>query len=238
MKTTDTTFKTNYLQNNPNAPNQQAIAAEDENSDSISQRDTENSDIFDNFSLCQKFGQANIEKGIFLLIIITLISGVILYYNMKNLKTIYIKLLSISSIIDLLLLLIYCFLRIKFSADQWFNPFPILLFNYSDYAILFNFGFKIAIFVLSFFYSKTLLLLLLSAFKFLLELYFLLNCVKFLVFCPGYKTFQECCDCIIGKLKKSFNCCENEHDGNEYKRLDESTIYDMNYGNENELQFI
>ena len=236
MRTTDTTFKTNYIQNNPNSPNQQA-AVENENSDSISQRDTDNSDIFDNFSLCQKFGQSNIEKGIFLLIIITFVSGVILHYNLKILKSIYIKLLSISSIIDLLLLLVYCFLRIKFSADQWFNPFPILLFNYSDYVIILNFGLKIAIFVLSFFYTKSLLLLLLSAFKFLLELYFLLSCVKFLVFCPGYKTFQECCDCIVGKIKKSFNCCENEHEGNEYRRIDESTNYDINYGNENEIQF-
>ena len=236
MRTTDTTFKTNYIQNNPNSPNQQAVV-ENDNSDSISQRDTENSDIFDNFSLCQKFGQSNIEKGIFLLIIITLVSGVILHYNLKILKSVYIKLLSISSIIDLLLLLVYCFLRIKFSAEQWFNPFPILLFNYSDYVIILNFGLKIAIFVLSFFYTKSLLLLLLSAFKFLLELYFFLSCVKFLVFCPGYKTFQECCDCIIGMIKKSFNCCENEHEGNEYRRIDESTNYDINYGNENEIQF-
>ena len=236
MKTTDTTFKTNYLQNNPIAKNKHTIA-EDENSDSISQRDTENSNIFDNFTLCQKYGQSNIEKAIFLIIAISLISGLILYYNLKIKKTIYIKMLCIASIIDLLLLLFYCFLRIKFSSDQWFNSFPVQLFSCIDYILLLNFALKIAIFILSFFYLKTLLLLLLSSFKFLLELYFVMNCVKIIIFCPGYKTFQEYFECAIGGIKYILSCCENEHDGKDYIKVPEDTTnYDIISGTE--LQFI
>ena len=228
MKTTDTTFKTNYL--NTLALNQQGTT-ENENSDSISQRESANSHIFDNFNLCQKYGQSNIEKAILLLLSITLISGIILYYNINIMKTIFIKLLCIASIIDLLLLLFYCFLRIKFSSDQWFNLFPAQIDSYSDYIILMQFVLKVVVFVLSFFYLTTLTILLLCSFKFLLELYFLMNCVKMLIFCPGYSTFQEYFEKTIGCLK-----CENEHD-NDYKKVnDDTSNYDVISGNELEFE--
>ena len=241
MKTNDTTFKTNYLHNSNRSTNNLQLAIEEENSDSISQRDTENSDIFDNFALCQKYGQSNIEKAIILLISITLISGLILYYNIKIIKSYFIKILCSSSIIDLLLLLFYCFLRIKFSSNDWFNSFPIQLYNCIDYILIMNFIIKIIAFIMSFFYQKTLGLLFLFSFKFLLELYFLMSCVKILIFCPGYKTFEEYFERAIGWIKYLLFCCENEHepevnDLNDYRKLIENTTnYEEISGNA--LQF-
>ena len=112
MKTTDTSFKTNHVHNSMRRMNNHHSTLEEENYDSISQRDTENSDIFDNFKLCQRYGQANIEKGILLLISILLITGLILYYNVKIMKHYLIKMIYASSIVDLLLLIIFAFLRI------------------------------------------------------------------------------------------------------------------------------
>ena len=239
MKTNDTTFKTNYANNIPHIIDNQNIGIDDENSDSISQRDTENSDIFDNYAISQKYGQSNIEKAIFLLIIITLISGLILYYNLKIIKSYFIKLLCISSIIDLLLLLVYSFLRIKFSSGQWFNSFPIQLYNCTDYVIIINFFLKLASFILSFFYKKNIGTFILICFKFLLELYFLISCVKIFIFFPGFKIFEEYFKKSIGWVKYLLICCENEHEpeGNDYKKIyEDTTIYEEYSGNE--LQFI
>ena len=150
MKTTDTSFKTNHIHNSMHQMNNHHSTLEEENYDSISQRDTENSDIFDNFKLCQRYGQANIEKGILLLISILLITGLALYYNIKIIKPYLTKIIYASSIVDLLLLIIFTFLRYKFSNEEWFNSFPIRFYSYIDYIILLNSILKIVIFILSF----------------------------------------------------------------------------------------
>ena len=233
MRTNDTTYENNA----PHILHNQNIGLEEENSDSISQRDGEKSGIFDNFALCQKYGQSNIEKAIFLLISIILISGLILYYNLKILKSLFIKLLCIGAIIDLLLLLFYCFLRIKFSSDEWFNSFPVLWDNYMEYIIIINFILKLVTFILSFFYNKSFGSLILICFKFLLDFYFLMSCVKRLIFCPGFKIFEEYIERGIGCIKTLLICCnEHETEGNEYKKVyGESSNYDAIMGNE--IQF-
>ena len=157
MKTTDTSFKTNQIHNSLQIlNNNHNTTLEEENYDSISQRDTENSDIFDNFALCQRYGQSNIEKAIILLLSISLISGLILYYNIKKMKPFFIKILYASSIVDILLLIFYCFLRYKFNSEQWYNSFPIKFYNCIDYIIIINFIFKSMIFIMSFLFKKTL----------------------------------------------------------------------------------
>jgi hypothetical protein len=234
MKTNDTTFKTNYIHQ---GIDNHHMAIEDENSSatSLSQRDTENSEIFDNFTVCQRYGQSNIEKAIFLLISIILISGIILYYNIKIMKPYLIKILCGTSIVDLLLLLFYCFLRIKFNSDELFNSIPIRFFNCIDHIIILNFIAKVVLFALSFFYRKTLGILILFSSKFLLEFYLMMSCVKILMFCPGYKTLEEFFEKTIGWLKYLLICCDNEHEQelNDYKKVnDDTTAFDLNSGNE------
>ena len=232
MRTNDTT----YANNGPHILQNQNIGIDEDNSDSISQRDEEKSGIIDNYTMCQKYGQSGIEKAIFLLISIILISGLILYYNLKIIKSLFIKLLCIAAIIDLLLLLFYCYLRIKLSSDEWFNSFPIQLDNYMEYAIIINFLLKLATFIVSFFYKKTYGSLILICFKFLLDFYFLMSCVKRLGFCPKFKTFEECIERAIGSIKNLLICCnEHETEGNEYKKIYEESNYDTMWGNE--IQF-
>ena len=243
MKTTDTSFKTNHIHNSIHQMNNQQTTLEEENYDSISQRDTENSDIFDNFKLCQRYGQSNIEKGLLLLISIILITGLILYYNIKIMKSYLIKIIYASSIVDMLLLLIFIFLRFKFSNEEWFNSFPIRFYSYIDYIIILNTIFKTVIFILSFLYQKSLGSLGLILIKFLLELYFFVSCVKILIFCPGHKILEEFFEKAVGWIKYLLICCENDHeqDAGDYKRLyDDSTNFDMiNPNSQNgEIQFI
>ena len=227
MRTNDTT---NY-QNMPHLTMNQ----EYENSDSISQRDTENSDIFDNFTLCQKYGQSNIEKAILLLLSISIISGLILYYNIKLMKSYFIRILCVSSIIDLLLLLLYCFLRIKFNSEEWFNSFPIRLFNCIDYIIILNFIIKVAIFIMSFFYKQSIGSFILFCFKFILELYLLMSCVKILIFFPGYKNCEEIFEKAIGWIKYLLICSENDND---YKKVNGESSNTSNWEeiSDNQLQ--
>ena len=239
MRTNDTTFKTNYLHNSRHTSNNPHSTLEEENSDSISQRDTDNTNIFDNFTLSKKYGQSNIERAIILLILIILFSGLILYNNIKLIKTYFIKICFIASIIDVLLLIFYLFLRIKFSPDEWFNSFPIQFFNYMDYILIINFILKIIVFILSFFYQKTLGSLVLFFIKFLLDLYLFISCVKILIFIPGFKTFEEYFEKTINSIKSFLTCGENEHEQEiyDYKKLnDDTSNYDVIAGNE--LQFI
>ncbi len=243
MKTTDTSFKTNHIHHSMHQMNNQHSTLEEENYDSISQRDTENSDIFDNFKLCQRYGQSNIEKALFLLISILLITGLILYYNIKIMKPYLTKIIYASSTVDLLLLIFFIFLRYKFNFEEWFNSFPVRFYSYIDYIILLNSILKIVIFILSFLCQKSLGSLGLFLCKFLLELYLLVSCVKILIFCPGYKAFDEFFEKAIGWIKYLLVCCESEHeqDVGDYKRLyDDSTNFDMINPNSNngEIQFI
>ena len=243
MKTTDTSFKTNHIHNSMHQMNNRHSTLEEENYDSISQRDTENSDIFDNFKLCQRYGQSNIEKALLLLISILLITGLILYYNVRITKHYLLKMIYASSIVDLLLLIIFAFLRFKFSNEEWFNSFPIRFYSYIDYIILFNSILKIVLFILSFMHQKSLGSLTLILCKFLLELYLLVSCVKILIFCPGYKALEEFFEKAVGWIKYLLICCENEHeqDAGDYKRLyDDSTNFDIiNPNSQNgEIQFI
>ena len=151
------------------------------------------------------------------------------------LKPYLIKLICITSIIDLLLLLFYCFLRIKFNSDEWLDSFPIRFFNCTDFIIIINFIVKTVQFIMSFFYQKTLGSLVLFSSKYLLELYLVMSCVKILVFCPGYKTFEEYFERAIGWVKYLLICCENEHeqDLNDYKKVnDDTSFFEFNSGNE------
>ena len=240
MKIIDTSFKTNHIHNSlQTLNNNHNTILEEENYDSISQRDTENSDIFDNFTICQKYGQSNIEKAILLLLAISLISGLILYYNIKIMKPYFIKILSGTSIVDLLLLIFYCFLRYKFNTEQWYNSFPISLYNFIDYIIIINFILKAMLFILSFLYKKSLGSLILFCLKFLIELYLLISCVKILIFCPGYKTFEEYSEKSIAWIKYLLICCENEHEQDvaDYKRLyDDTTNFEIN--SSDQIQYI
>ena len=197
MRTNDTTFRTNYAQNNSfhsfNNHNDVMIF-EHENYDSMS-REGVDTDNFDNYDLCQKFGQPNIEKTILLLVLIILFSGFILYYYWNLFKLYYIKLLLISSSIDLLLLLFYCSLRIKFNVNEWINSFPVQFYYFLDYIIIINC---------------------------ILKLYLLVSSVKLMIFCPGYKSFALCFEAGVGGIKNLLNCCEGQAD-REYNRVSDDS---------------
>ena len=48
------------------------------------------------------------------------------------------------------------------------------------------------------------------SFKFLLELYLLLSCVKFMIFCPGYKTCEGWFEYGLGGIKYLFFGINNQ----------------------------
>jgi len=224
MRTNDTTFRTNYAQNNSfhsfNNHND-VMVFEHENYDSMS-REGVDTDNFDNYDLCQKFGQPNIEKTILLLVLIILFSGFILYYYWNLFKLYYIKLLLISSSIDLLLLLFYCSLRIKFNVNEWINSFPVQFYYFLDYIIIINCILKTIIFIIYFFFKIGLSSIFLFSTKYLLELYLLVSSVKLMIFCPGYKSFASCFEAGVGGIKNLLNCCEGQAD-REYNRVSDDS---------------
>ena len=177
MRTTDTSMKTADFHNNNTFHNIPAVninSMAEENNNINNERDNENADIFDNFSLCQKYGQANIEKAIILLFIILSLTVFILYYYWKLLRLYYIRLILVSASIDVLLLLFYCALRLKFNSNNWFNSFPIAFFNFLDYIIIINFILKVIVLVIFFLHKISLGSIFIFSFKFLLELYLLI----------------------------------------------------------------
>ena len=172
MITSDTTFRTNYMQNASHQYNNDNNEMEFvfDNVESISPRDMNNNDNFDNKVLCQKYGQKNIEKAILLLALIILCSVAILYYYWKFFKLYYIRLLLITSSVDVILLLFYCALRLTFNSNDWINSFPSQFYIFMDYIIIINFISKLIIFIIYFFYRITLGSIFLFSGKFLLEL--------------------------------------------------------------------
>ena len=156
MRTNDTSLRTNYMQEVFHSfNNNNDVVYENDNYDSLSQRDTGETDNFNNYELCQKFGQPYIENAILLLILIILFSGFILYYYWNSFRLYYIRLLLISSSVDLLLFLFYCSLRIKFNTNNWINSFPVQFHNFLDYIIIINFILKTVIFIMYFFFQNS-----------------------------------------------------------------------------------
>ena len=149
MRTTDTTYKTNYGQNGSYQYDE--IEFDVENYESLSQKETSSTDNIDNFILSQIFGQNSLEKAILLLTLIILFSVAILYYYWNFFKLYLIKLLLISSSVDLVLLLFFCALRLKFNSNDWINSFPNQFYNFLDFIIIINFLLKFIIFILYFF---------------------------------------------------------------------------------------
>ena len=225
MRTNDTSLRTNYLQaynSFHSFNNNNDVVFENENYDSLSQRDTGETDNFNNYELCQKFGQPSIENTILLLILIILFSGFILYYYWNFFRIYYIRLLLISSSVDLILFLFYCALRLKINSNDWINTFPVQFHNFLDYVIIINFILKTVIFVMYFFFKIPLSSLFLFSGKYLLELYLLISCTKYMIFCPGYKSFSGCFEIGVGLIKNMLNCCEGQVD-REYNRISEDS---------------
>ncbi len=225
MRTSDTSIRTAYMHNNNTFHNFQGNEVNSiggENNDIANQKNDENADIFDNFSLCQKYGQANIEKAILLLILIISITGFILYYYWKLLKLYYIKILLVAVSIDIILLFFYCYLRLKFNSNDWVNSFPTEFYNFIDYIITINFILKVLALVIFFFHKISLGSIFIFSFKFLLELYLLISCTKYMIFCPGYKSFSGCFEIGVGLIKNMLNCCEGQVD-REYNRISEDS---------------
>ena len=72
----------------------------------------------------------------------------------------------------------------------------------------------------------------------MLELYLLKSCVRIIIFCPGYRTFEEIFEKAIGWIKYLLICCENDND---YKKVNVSTStnttnWDQN--SDNQLQML
>lgn len=226
MHTRDTTFKTNYMQNDSGDSHDD----NDENrinfeNDPLIQQEANINDNFDNFLLCQKYGQPNIEKAILLLILIILFAVAILYYYWNYFKLYYIRLLLVSSSVDLLLLLFFCALRIKFNSNEWISSFPIQFYNFMDYVLIINFLLKLVIFILYFFFKITLSSIFLFSGKFLLELYLLLSCVKLIIFCPGYKSCLGIFEIAVGWIQFMLFCCESQEEKGFNRLSDDSSDY-------------
>jgi len=225
MRTSDTSIRTAYMHNNNTFHNFQGNEVNSiggEKNDIANQKNDENADIFDNFSLCQKYGQANIEKAILLLILIISITGFILYYYWKLLKLYYIKILLVAVSIDIILLFFYCYLRLKFNSNDWVNSFPTEFYNFIDYIITINFILKVVALVIFFFHKISLGSIFIFSFKFLLELYLLISCAKFMIFCPGYKSCEGFFEYCLGNIRYlCFN--SNNQTFDEYRQLSDDS---------------
>ena len=234
MKSSDSSF------NDYDFPKTQDMIKKNNNTESeddnysISQTNTETSYNFDNYTLSQKYGQSNIEKGIIILLIITFLSGIIIHNNINKINRYFIYAIYISTGIDIFIILIYCFFLLKFNSEQWFNAFPIHFYYSIDYIISINFIIKFIIFCISLFFKITISSLLLFFIKLFLDIGLLMTCVKLIIFCPGYKICEEYFELIIEFMKYSMICCEKEHEEVlEYKQLyDDTTYYDIKISNE------
>lgn len=184
---------------------------------------------FDNSAISLSYGQYNVEKCLFVLSAIILITAFLIYnyYTFFN-NVIYVVLVS-GGILDVIAIFMYLYFLAKLKSEQIFNRIPMGAMNMSDILISLNFIVKIVLLIMilcnySIFGITAIILFIL---KFLAEFYFTLISVKFLMLCPCSVYIQEASEKLWTNIKYYLFCCEVEEPENpDYTKIEDvESIY-------------
>ena len=154
--------------------------------------EADNSDNYflNNSDICNKYGQTNIENGLYCLIIISVLSGLIMYLYQNQLKSKMTYLIISSLIFDILLIFFYIYMRTRFHSNETNDIIPKKAIGINDISLILNFIFKVFLLVLAMIKYISLGFIILFIVKFLLEFYFFMTCAKLLIFCPLFSTLE------------------------------------------------
>jgi hypothetical protein len=184
-----------------------------------------NANFHNNSNICYRFGQANIEKALFVLITQMILTALLIYIYIYELEKPIIYLFLISAGMDMILMTVFIYFVMKFRQDDIFSTFSRSLSNFVDVVNSINLLIKLMNYTALFFLVEELKFLFCFWFtlKFLVEIYFGLITVKMFVFC-------SCTIWLNEKLSKLFKwiqfyvfCCdvEDKEEGKEPEKCEE-----------------
>jgi hypothetical protein len=181
---------------------------------------------FDNYEISLSYGQANIEKCLIVILMCLTFSATLIYKYFFDLHETILYIFIGSCFVDLIVTLFYLYFLFKLKAAQIFNNVPIGALDFNDLLILVNFITKIILFIFFCLHYTYIGLtgIALFTFKLLLDIYYTLISVKFLMLCPCSIYVQEITNKIWLNIKYYVCCCDVEQiepDNHEYTKIEE-----------------
>ena len=184
--------------------------------------DSNDNYFLNNSDICNKYGQTNIESGLYSLIIISLLSGLILYLYQNQLKLKLTYLIISSLLFDIILILFYIYMRSRFHSNETNDIIPKKAIGINDFFLILNFILKVFLLVIAMIKYISLGFITLFLFKFLLEFYFFMTCAKILIFCPVFSTMEGFVLKISNRLSEFLDGNKTSfQDENRYNALEE-----------------
>jgi hypothetical protein len=167
---------------------------------------------FDNYDISSSYGQANIEKCLFVIFLIVLYSALLIYCYYLDIHETIMYFFIFTTGVDICISFFYIYFLIKLKSGQIFNHVPLTALDCSDILILINFLVKTFLFVFFclHYFIIGLLGIALFSLKFLIDIYFILISVKFLMMCACSLYVQEKLNVIWVNVKYYVCCCEVE----------------------------
>jgi hypothetical protein len=181
---------------------------------------------FDNYEISLSYGQANIEKCLIVILLCLTLSASLVYKYFFDLHTTILYIFIGSCFIDFIVTCLYLYFLFRLKSEQIFNQVPIGALDFSDLLILVNFIIKTTLFVFFCLHYTYIGLtgIALFTFKLILDIYYTLISVKFLMLCPCSIYVQEVTNKIWLNIKYYVCCCDVEQiepENHEYTKIEE-----------------
>jgi hypothetical protein len=181
---------------------------------------------FDNYEISLTYGQANIEKCLIVVLLCLTVSISLVYKYFFDLHETIVYIFIGSCFIDLIVTSFYLYFLFKLKSAQIFNQVPIGAIDFNDLLILINFITKITLFVFFCLHYTYIGLTGIALFtiKLLLDIYYTLISVKFLMLCPCSIYIQEITNKIWLNIKYYVCCCDVEQiepEHHEYTKIEQ-----------------
>jgi hypothetical protein len=181
---------------------------------------------FDNYEISLTYGQANIEKCLIVILICLSLSASLVYKYYLDLHETILYIFIGSCCLDFIITCFYLYFLFKLKSAQIFNQVPIVALDFNDLIILVNFFTKLTLFVFFFLHYTYIGFTGIALFttKLLLDIYYTLISVKFLMLCPCSIYVQEITNKIWLNVKYYVCCCDVEQiepDHHEYTKIEE-----------------
>lgn len=191
----------------------------------LKERYFQNIIFHNNSNICYRFGQANIEKALFVLITQMILTALLIYAYIYELEKVIVYLFLISAGMDLILVSIFIYFVMRFRQDEIFASFSRSLSNFVDVLNSINMLFKLLNYGVLFFIVEELsfLFCMWFTFKFLIEVYFGLITIKMFVFCSCTIWLNEKLYRMIKWIQHYVFCCDvdEKEEGKEPEKFEE-----------------
>jgi hypothetical protein len=181
---------------------------------------------FDNYDISSSYGQANIEKCLFVIFLVVLYNAFLIFCYYLDIHETVMYFFIFTTGVDVCVSFFYIYFLIKLKSGQIFNQVPLTALDCSDIMILINFLVKTFLFVFFclHYFIIGLIGVLLFTVKFLIDVYFILISVKFLMMCPCSLYIQEKLNVLWAGVKYYICCCDvdqPEGENADYTKLED-----------------